>query len=246
MHKIIFALALFVTMLYAQTQQNETEQIKMEESIQPVQIDEDAIVRSIIEKSGMKNITVQDITEKKNGRIVTLDLSNRDFSKDGISVIPSEIGQLTSLETLLCKENIITAIPAQIGNLVSLKKIVATSNRISLVPAEIGKCTSLVDLDLRHNQIENLPQEIGKLENLVYLRLWGNKLTSLPETIGNMKSLNELYLKDNRLTSLPLSLTKLQLEYVDLIGNKLCNLSPEIETWVLKKDKKYKQTQKCW
>lgn len=252
MYKVLLSVLLTLTLLYAQTaqtvnseQDKEIEEVKQEAPIQP-QVDEKAIVRTIIENIGMNDVSVKDIAKMEEGRVVYLDLSNRDFSKDGISLIPPEIGQLTSLKTILCKENVITEIPAAIGKLESLQKLVATSNRINSISPEIGKCTSLVDLDLRHNQIENLPPETGNLKNLVYLRLWGNRLTSLPETIGNLKSLNELYLKDNRLENLPSSLTKLKLEYVDIIGNKLCNLKPEIEAWVLKIDKKYKHTQKCW
>src|SRR5690554_3918997 len=137
MYKVLLLVVLTVTLLYAQTaqtenseQRKEIEEVKQEEPVQP-QVDETAIVRTIIEKTGMNDVSVQDIAKMEEGRVDYLDLSNRDFSKDGISLIPPEVGKLTSLKTFLCKENIITEIPAAIGKLESLQKLVATSNRIN-------------------------------------------------------------------------------------------------------------------
>lgn len=248
MHKILLSVMLTVTLLYAQANEgaNPAEQPVVQESVFPSSVDQIATVRKIIEKTGMKNVSVESITKQENGNIVYLDLSNSDVSKDGISVIPPEIGQLVFLKTFLCKDNIIAEIPPEIGNLQMLENLVAMSNRIQKISPEIGKCSSLIDLDLRHNRIELLPIEIGELKSIKKIRLWGNKLTYLPESIGNLSTLIELYLKDNRLENLPLSLTKLKLEYIDIIGNKLCNLPPAIESWVISIDKKYKQSQKCW
>ena len=209
--------------------------------------DDVMVVRSILDQCGMKDITVQDVAKIEEGRVVELNLSNRDVSKDGFDKIPAEIGKLTALRVLTCKGNIITSIPAEIGNCTQLQKLDFNSNRIGSLPPTIGNLVNLTDLDLRYNDLETLPAEIGNLSSLVYLRLWGNKLTSLTDAITKLTSLREIYLKDNRLTTLPLGITTMKsLTYYDIIGNKICKPDPKLEAWLVKKDKRYRETQKCW
>lgn len=207
---------------------------------------DEAIARGILDNCGLKGLKITDVATIEEGRVVSLDLNNKDISKDGFDKLPPEIGQLTALRSLSFKGNIVEALPPEIGNLVMLEKLDANSNRISALPAEIGKLVNLKDLDLRHNRLETLPVEIGELKNLEFLRLWVNRLTFLPTAIAKLTSLKELYLKDNRLTTLPVEITSMKLEYIDLIGNKLCKLDPKLEAWMIKLDKRYKETQKCW
>jgi hypothetical protein len=208
--------------------------------------DDMAIVTAILNKCGMTDASAQQVTVVEGGRVVSLDLSNKDVAKDGISVIPSEIGQLSELKKFECNNNSITQIPDEIGNLSKLEALVLQSNRIENVTTAIAKCTSLVDLDLRHNQLEVIPGEIGDLKRLTRLWLWGNKLTSLNSAVTQIKSLREIYLKDNRLTSLPPGIIKMNLTYFDVIENKICNPDPQLKAWLNKKDKRFKETQKCW
>jgi Leucine-rich repeat (LRR) protein len=208
--------------------------------------DDIKVVRTILDKCGLEDVSVTDVAKIEEGRVVSLNLNNKDVSKDGFSVLPPEIGQLTALRSLSCKGNTITSLPPEIGNLTLLEKLDANSNKISALPAEIGKLENLKDLDLRHNGLETLPDEIGGLKKLEFLRLWGNKLTSLTSAITELTSLKELYLKDNRLSTLPVGITNMKLAYIDLIGNKLCKLDPKIEAWMIKLDNRYKETQKCW
>lgn len=208
--------------------------------------DDFAAVRKIIDACGLTGTSTQDITETENGRVIALNLKNNDISKDGISFIPSEIGQLTELKVLDCSGNIIDSIPSAIGSLTILQKLDLQSNRIVAIPPEIGKCVNLTSIDLRHNRIVRIPPEIGNCKKLTTLQLWGNKLTSLEEAVIALPVLNELYLKDNRLTTLPASIVKKKYGYFDVIGNKLCDLDPKLDAWMKKVDKRYRETQKCW
>ena len=204
-----------------------------------------SIVQSLLEKCGLSGATVSDVAVMENGRAVTLDLSNKDVSKDGITVLPSEIGQLTALRELICTENSIKTIPPEIGNCVKLRKLNLASNRIVVIPPEIGKLKNLTSLDLRHNGIEKVPAALGKCGNLEFLWLWGNKMSELDPAITKLKKLKELYLNDNRLTTLPIGITRMRIIYIDLVGNKLCNLSPALDAWAKKIDTKYRSMQKC-
>lgn len=203
------------------------------------------IVETILEKCGLPDIAVESVAVMENGRVTKLDLSNKDVSKDGISVLPAEIGLLTELQELTCTDNVITAIPAEIGSCVNLTKFNAASNRITALVPEIGKLKNLTHLDLRHNSIEKLPPEIGDCSNLEFLWLWGNKLTELDPAITKLRKLQELYLKDNRLTTLPIGIVGMRFQYIDLLGNRLCNLSSVLDVWARKIDDKYKSTQRC-
>ncbi|HEX2955856.1 MAG TPA: leucine-rich repeat domain-containing protein [Chitinispirillaceae bacterium] len=216
------------------------------ETAAPVSADNDlAIVTTILSKCGIP-VSAQQVTQVENGRVVSLDLSNTDIAKDGIKSIPAEIGQLTALKKLSCSNNIITQIPDEIGNLTQLQQLILQSNRIDVLTTAIGKCESLVDLDLRHNQLDVIPGEIAYCKNLTRLWLWGNKLSMLNSAVTQIGSLRELYLKDNRLTTLPPGIMKMNLTYFDVIGNKICEPDPQLKAWLVKRDKRHRETQRCW
>lgn len=203
------------------------------------------VVQLLLDKCKLTNVSTSDVAVLEEGRVVSLNFTNKNVSSDGITEIPAEIGKLTALQELHCSDNSITVIPPEIGNLVNLQKLDLSSNKIALFPAEIGNLVNLVDLDVRHNNIEMLPPEIAQLQALQILRLWGNKLTTLDAGITKLKELKELYLKDNRLTTLPMGITTMKFTYIDFIGNKMCNLNKRLDAWARKIDKKYKQTQRC-
>jgi hypothetical protein len=202
------------------------------------------VVQTMLEKCGLTGITVDDVAEMEEGRVVKLNVSNRDVSKEGATSIPEEIGQLTALRELVCTDNSIELLPPQIGQCVNLQKIDMSSNRLAALPPEIGKLKNLVSLDVKHNSLETLPPELGNCVNLEYLWLWGNKLTDITPVV-KLKKLRELYLKDNRLTTLPAGIVTMKFNYIDLLGNKLCNLKGRLDAWAKTVDKKYRSTQKC-
>lgn len=208
--------------------------------------DDIATVQRIIDQCSIKGVSVNDIATIENGRVVSLDLNNRDISGDGLFFLPADIGKLTALRVLSCSKNSIDTLPSQIGSLSELQKLDMSSNRLVALPAQIGDLGNLTHLDLRHNRLSILPSQIGQCAKLVSLQLWGNRLVSLEEAVTRIASLEELYLKDNRLTELPSAITTMKLRYIDVIGNKLCSLDPKIDGWLKKRDPRYLSTQKCW
>lgn len=204
------------------------------------------IVRTILERCGLSGLSVTDVAEMEDGRVVTLNLKNREINKDGISFLPAEVGNLSALRVLVCSGNIIDSLPYEIGLLANLQKLDVSSNRIVVIPPAIGKIANLTHLDLRHNRIERLPPELAQCKKLVMLQLWGNKITELGDAITNMPVLEELYLNNNRLTSLPANIVNLKLRYIDFRGNRLCNLDATLAAWAKKKDPHFAETQKCW
>jgi Leucine-rich repeat (LRR) protein len=210
-------------------------------------VDETGIVKEILDQCGMKDASVQKVAVIEQGKVVSLDLTNKEITSDGIKDLPIDIGKLTGLRTFICKNNSLSALPAQISSLSSLVKLDLRNNKFTIFPSEIVKLASLEDLDLRNNEIYYLPDEISDLKNLKILRLWSNKLISLTPAIAQMSSLKELYLKDNRLETLPDGITTMKtLTYIDIIGNKICSPGETVDAWLKSKDKLYHQTQKCW
>ena len=98
------------------------------------------------------------------------------------SVMPAEIGQLTSLEELFLDSNRLTTVPAEIGQLTSLEKLHLAGNQLTSVPAEIGQLTSL-EWDKR----QSADERAGRDRAAYVADLWNNKLTSLPAEIGQSR-----------------------------------------------------------
>jgi internalin A len=107
----------------------------------------------------------------------------------GLTGLPSELWQLTNLQTLDLYGNELTGIPLEIGQLTNLQGLYLHGNQLTGLPPEIGQLTNLQYLTLYDNQLTGLPPEIGQLTNLQYLTLYDNQLRHLPTELGNLISL---------------------------------------------------------
>ncbi|XP_028944239.1 probable LRR receptor-like serine/threonine-protein kinase At3g47570 [Malus domestica] len=150
--------------------------------------------------------------------------------------IPSGIGNLVSLESLLWGNNSFTGnIPSDMGKLSNLGILHFSNNKLSgnipsslrnltkliylgldrnhlegSIPSGLGECHGLQALDLSYNLLNGtIPKQVFGLSSLsISLDLSNNLFTcSLPPEVGNLQSLSELYLSDNMLSGeLPSSL----------------------------------------
>ncbi len=178
-----------------------------------------------------------------------------DLSRQDIEVLPSEIGQLEALATLILWDNHLSSLPLEIaelrqlstldlGNnrftslppvltrLTTLKRLDLDSNQLTAIPSDIAQLNNLGQLDLYRNQLTMLPSELTELSNLTWLNLEHNQLTALPSKIGRLTNLSTLELRDNRLDRLPSELRKLQkLKRFDIRENPL-RIPPEIAAYV--------------
>jgi|GEM_PF-285658 len=140
-----------------------------------------------------------------------------DLRDHGITELPSEIGRLTTLESLNLghepdasgEYNRLTTLPPEIGMLTALRSLDLNSNRLTTLPPEIGQLTALQTLDLSNNQLTILSSEIGQLTVLQSLDLSNNSLTGLPPEIGRLTTLQRLLLHQNQLTALPVEIGQL-------------------------------------
>ncbi|XP_052110374.1 piriformospora indica-insensitive protein 2-like isoform X2 [Arachis duranensis] len=118
-----------------------------------------------------------------------------------VGTIPSTIGSLRSLQSLVLLENSLTGeLPRSIGNLVKLRQLVlAGNNLVGSLPPIVGSWSSLLKLDLSNNVLEGLlPMELGRLKHLTLLDVSHNKLIGgLAETIKELVSLKDMVLSNN-------------------------------------------------
>ena len=152
------------------------------------------------------------VTTDANGRVTRLRLRENQLSGS----LPSELGNLTNLQTLNLYENELW------GGL----------------PSELGNLTNLTYLNLGDNELSGaLPRSLGNLTNLQQLGLFDNKLSgSLPSSLGNLTTLQELWLKGNNDLegSLPSSLVNLtNLQTLRLEDTQLCAPTDDaFEAWL--------------
>jgi Leucine-rich repeat (LRR) protein len=112
------------------------------------------------------------------------------LNRNSITSISSPtLSSLIRLERLSLSENQITILPTQIGLLTSLQHFDLSKNQITILPTQIGLLTSLQHLDLSKNQITILPTQIGLLTSLQALYLSNNKLSFIPSDLVSEQKL---------------------------------------------------------
>ena len=179
----------------------------------------------------------------EEGRIIALDLDNRDIASTGMTQLQPEIGNLTELRVLTINDGQLSSLPLEIFNCTKLLRLEIKNNYLTSIPIGISKLTDLTEIDLRNNELEKLPLDIVKLKSIFKIQLWGNKLTLLPSKMGDLLTLRELYLNNNRLIKLPANITNLELTYLDISFNYLTKNTTSVDTWLNKYNNQYKNEQ---
>ena len=98
-------------------------------------------------------------------------------------ILPSVIGQMTSLQALYLQENQLQLLPTQFVNLRSLAILSLTQNRLRFFPMQIASLSNLRTLHLSENAITTLPKELASLAGLEELTLDGNPLMFIPDEV---------------------------------------------------------------
>ncbi len=146
--------------------------------------------------------------------------------------IPAALGELSKLWTLALDGNLLTGeIPPTLARLSKLTLLALTNNHLSGdIPPELGQMRNLKELGLHINQLTgSIPSELGELSALEYLSLYDNQLSGeIPPELGQLSNLRQLNLVNNQLTGPILrGLAELSsLEYLALADNRLSGEIP--------------------
>ncbi|KAJ1394707.1 Leucine-rich repeat [Sesbania bispinosa] len=120
-----------------------------------------------------------------------------------VGTIPSTIGSLRRLQSLVLIENGLTGkLPPSIGNLVKLRQLVLAGNDlVGEIPVNYGGFSELLIFDASRNYLSGaLPSTIGFLGSLLKLDLSNNMLGGkLPRELGRLKNLTLLDVSHNKL-----------------------------------------------
>jgi len=152
-----------------------------------------------------------------------------------IGVIPSDIGDLKSLEFLHISSTRLTGpVPSSIGELDKLTYLdLSLSSFSGPIPTSIGNLEKLTTINISKNQFSGpIPDSIKRLTGLTHLYLYTNNLSgSIPSCIGNLTNLKYLGLHNNQLTgAIPKSIENLnELTYLELSNNKFSGEFPTKE-----------------
>ena len=129
--------------------------------------------------------------------------SRLNLAAEGLTSLPSAIGELTNLKVLDLAHNQLTELPGGIGQLTNLERLDVFANQLISLPERIVELTNLEKLNLDGNKLITLPERIVELTNLKELVLDYNKLITLPERIVELTKLERLDVSENQLISLP-------------------------------------------
>ncbi|CAK5023627.1 unnamed protein product [Meloidogyne enterolobii] len=151
-------------------------------------------------------------------------LTNLTLSHNKITLLPSNISDLTSLESLNLWNNHIEELPATISALPNLKLLNVGMNRLNKLPRGFGSFQKLEILDLTYNNLNehSLPGNFFFMPTLRALYLGDNDFEGFPEDVGHL---------GNRLQVIPPELGALDL--IDPNDENAKTLRVENNPWIL-------------
>jgi len=157
-------------------------------------------------------------------------LKHLDISSNSISSIPSCIGNLKYLQTLILESINVKTLPKEITKLTALKELNIRNSGLTAIPTNIGNLNKLQKLDLGYNKIKKIPSSFCDLTKLKILDLGENEnLPKIPSCFDDLSKLQQLTLSSNNITSIPYSILELKkLEILDMSGNMIKKIPSDI------------------
>jgi Leucine-rich repeat (LRR) protein len=114
------------------------------------------------------------------------------LSQNNLVQFPQELFNLKVIEEIKLDYNYIQYLPSQIGNLKSLQCLSFLSNRLLSLPHSLYSLKKLQILNVAKNNIRVIDASITALESLSTLHIYSNCFTELPSVLYKLKNLTEL------------------------------------------------------
>ncbi|KAF9739952.1 hypothetical protein PMIN02_000492 [Paraphaeosphaeria minitans] len=158
-----------------------------------------------------------------------LNLSRNKLSTDSLAVV---FGIATLRELKLAENGLAGALPSQIENLTSLETLDLQTNRLSSLPPEIRALTHLKVLNVAENKLTSLPSAVFTSMPVMDLNASKNSFSGTFFEVETIPNLQTLSLANNQLTSLCSSDTILlpSMKHLDFSMNRLSSL-PNMGAW---------------
>ncbi len=172
----------------------------------------------------IKDLTVSDQAEQIDARMKLSEAVHNLYTltlSQNVLIIPRQVDRLRSLEQFDGRLSHCRVLPSSMGNLHRLTSLILGGNYLAAVPKEIRSCGLLKGLYLECNNIHFLPKEVGALAQVRRFNLRHNFLMELPEEMVGMVSLRELDLSENNLLSVPGILSRMKLQKLDILWNPI-------------------------
>jgi Leucine-rich repeat (LRR) protein len=134
--------------------------------------------------------------------ILSSSLSKLVISDNQISVLPSSLTLLTTLQELRADGNALTHLLPTFNALAKMDILSLSRNRLTSLPDSLGGCTALCVLSCSSNSISYLPACLSSLWHLRELEVASNRIIDAPD-LSLCTSLQRLDLRFNKLTSAP-------------------------------------------
>ncbi|OAC98396.1 hypothetical protein MUCCIDRAFT_121844, partial [Mucor lusitanicus CBS 277.49] len=149
-----------------------------------------------------------------------------DISRNKLTRLPSQIGQLEHLRILNATSNQLTEIPKELLALKDLQVLTLSQNQIKEIPEDMPRLLPrLVTFRIAANAITSLPSRLDFWIHMRHLQLGsvygGNRLVELPDSITEMPALEELDVSYNQLRMLPHDLELQTLHVLNVCSNQL-------------------------
>ena len=171
-------------------------------------------------------------------------------SANRLAALPTSIASLRALRLLDANDNLISMLPEELCECASLETLLLYRNRLSKLPAGIHKLQRLKVLNLFNNQIFKLPDALGQCEQLEEVNCAANKLITLStaacagwghvrvlslfdnrivrlNSLAPLVSLVELRLYNNELDSMPELPPTSAIELLEMQNNRIAEVDEE-------------------
>ncbi|NWW83782.1 LRSM1 ligase, partial [Rhynochetos jubatus] len=106
-----------------------------------------------------------------------------DLHDNQLTLLPADIGQLTSLQVLNLERNLLKCLPHSIGDLAQLQMLNVKGNKLKELPATVSGLRSLRTLDISENALQELPRVLAHIRTLKTLTLDASSMTYPPPDV---------------------------------------------------------------
>ncbi|XP_042686495.1 E3 ubiquitin-protein ligase LRSAM1 isoform X2 [Centrocercus urophasianus] len=100
-----------------------------------------------------------------------------DLHDNQLASLPTDIGQLTSLQVLNLERNLLKCLPQSIGDLAQLQVLNVKDNKLRELPATVSGLRSLRTLNVSENLLQELPRVLAHIRTLETLTLDASSMT---------------------------------------------------------------------